>query len=79
MANDPLILLADEPTGELDTETSSQIAEIFLNLKNAGQSILMVTHNVRIADVADRIITITDGEITEGRKGGKPLSEIWND
>lgn len=79
MANDPLILLADEPTGELDTETSTHIAEIFLNLKNAGQSILMVTHNIRIAEVADRIITITDGEITAERKGGKPLSEIWND
>ncbi|MFX0186394.1 MAG: ABC transporter ATP-binding protein [Candidatus Hodarchaeota archaeon] len=79
MANDPLILLADEPTGELDTETSSHIAEIFLNLKDAGQSILMVTHNIRIAETADRILTLTDGEITAERKGGKPISEIWND
>ncbi|MFX1392949.1 MAG: ABC transporter ATP-binding protein [Promethearchaeota archaeon] len=79
IANDPLILLADEPTGELDTETSTHMAEIFLNLKNAGQSILMVTHNIRIAEVADRIITLTDGEITAERKGGKSLSEIWSD
>ena len=79
LANNPLILLADEPTGELDTETSSQIAQIFLDLKNAGQSILMVTHNVRIAETADRIITITDGEITAERKGGKPIEEIWKD
>ena len=79
MANEPLILLADEPTGELDTETSSHIAEIFLNLKDAGQSILMVTHNVRIAETADRILTLTDGKITEERKGGKSISEIWDD
>ncbi len=79
MANDPLILLADEPTGELDSETTTQIIKIFLELKNAGQSILMVTHNFRIAETADRIITLSDGEITGERKGGKPLEEIWND
>ena len=79
LANDPLILLADEPTGELDTETSTQIAQIFLDLKNAGQSILMVTHNIRIAETADRIITLSDGEIIAERKGGKPIEEIWKD
>lgn len=79
LANDPLILLADEPTGELDTETSTQIAKIFLDLKDAGQSIIMVTHNIRIAETADRILTITDGKFTGERKGGKPIAEIWND
>lgn len=79
MSNEPLILLADEPTGELDTETTSQIIEIFLKFKDLGQSILMVTHNHRIAETADRILTLTDGEIVEERKGGKPLREIWYD
>ena len=49
MSNEPLLLLADEPTGELDTETTTQIIEIFLKFKDLGQSILMVTHNHRIA------------------------------
>jgi len=79
LVNDPLILLADEPTGELDTETTTHIAEIFLNLKRAGQSILMVTHNIRVADTADRVITLTDGKITDERIGKRPLEEIWND
>ena len=79
MSNEPLILLADEPTGELDTETTTQIVEIFLKFKDLGQSILMVTHNHRIAEIADRILTLTDGEIVEERKGGKPLREIWYD
>ena len=79
MVNDPLILLADEPTGELDTETTTQIMEIFLKLRDKGQSILMVTHNRRIAEIADRIITITDGQLVSERQGGKRLAEIWND
>jgi len=79
MSNEPLILLADEPTGELDTETTTQIVEIFLKFKDLGQSILMVTHNHRIAETADRILTLTDGEIVEERKGGKSLREIWYD
>ena len=79
MVNEPLILLADEPTGELDTETTTQIMEIFLKLRDKGQSILMVTHNRRIAEIADRIITITDGQLVSERQGGKGLAEIWND
>ncbi|MFX0070619.1 MAG: ABC transporter ATP-binding protein [Candidatus Hermodarchaeota archaeon] len=79
MINQPLLLLADEPTGELDTETTTQIVQIFLDLKNAGQSILMVTHNTRIAEAADRIITLTDGQIAGETTGGKPIREIWYD
>ncbi|MFX1573625.1 MAG: ABC transporter ATP-binding protein [Promethearchaeota archaeon] len=78
LVNDPLIILADEPTGELDTETTTSIMKIFLDLKNAGESILMVTHNRRIAEVADRIITLTDGEFVGEKKGGKPIEEIYN-
>ena len=77
LSNEPSILIADEPTGELDTETTKQIIKIFLELKNAGQSILMVTHNRRIAETADRIITLKDGEIINERKGGIPLEDIW--
>ena len=79
MSNEPLLLLADEPTGELDTETTTQIVELFLKFKNLGQSILMVTHNTRIAQTADRILTLRDGEIVEERIGGKDIREIWYD
>jgi putative ABC transport system ATP-binding protein len=79
MSNEPLILLADEPTGELDTETTTNIMEIFLKFRDLGQSILMVTHNRRIAEVADRILTLTDGEIVGERTGGKSLRDIWYD
>ena len=75
--NDPLIILADEPTGELDTETTTNIIKIFLDLKNAGESILMVTHNKRIAKTADRVITLTDGVFTHEIKGGKPIEDIY--
>jgi len=77
LVNMPLILLADEPTGELDTETTTTIMKIFLDLKNAGESILMVTHNHRIAEVADRILALKDGKIVEERKGGKPLEDVY--
>lgn len=79
MVNEPLLLLADEPTGELDTETTTQIMEIFLKFRDLGQSILMVTHNIRVSEVADRVLTLTDGEIVEEKKGGKSLKEIWYD
>ncbi len=77
LVNEPLIIIADEPTGELDTETTTNIMKIFLELKNAGESILMVTHNVRIAEVADRIITLTDGKFTGEKKGGKSIDDIY--
>jgi len=76
LVNEPLIILADEPTGELDTETTTNILRIFLDLKSAGESILMVTHNKRISEIADRIITLTDGVFTDEVTGGKSLEEI---
>ena len=79
LINEPLIILADEPTGELDTETTIQIMKIFLQIQKAGHSILMVTHNMRIAKVTDRILTLVDGKITAETIGGKPIEEIYND
>ncbi len=77
LVNSPLIILADEPTGELDTETTTNILKIFLDLKNSGEALLMVTHNRRIAEAADRIITLTDGKFSGEVKGGKPIEEIY--
>ena len=63
LVNDPAILLADEPTGNLDTDTGSQIMGLFEDLYDRGNTILMVTHERDIAEHAERIIHLLDGEI----------------
>jgi putative ABC transport system ATP-binding protein len=60
---EPTILLADEPTGNLDTETGARIMELFAELHAAGNTILMVTHERHIAEHAERIVHLLDGEI----------------
>ncbi|HUM83823.1 MAG TPA: ABC transporter ATP-binding protein [Lachnospiraceae bacterium] len=66
MANDPTILLADEPTGALDQKTGAQVMEIFEQLNNEGHTIIMITHDIKIAGHAKRIVRILDGCLTEG-------------
>ena len=61
--NDPDIILADEPTGNLDTKTSSDIIKIFGQLSSMGKTIIIVTHNIDIAKKAHRIINFRDGRI----------------
>lgn len=63
LANEPAILLADEPTANLDTESSNQIVELFRELNNKGQTIVMVTHEPELGEKADIIIRIKDGKI----------------
>lgn len=63
LVNDPLILLADEPTGALDTKTGQQILEIFDELHAAGTTIVLVTHDPGVAQRAQRTIWLQDGEI----------------
>jgi len=63
LANDPKILLADEPTGNLDSKTGKQIMDLLANLHEAGRTIVMVTHDRKTAAYADRVITISDGRI----------------
>lgn len=67
MANNPPIILADEPTGNLDTKSSVEIMDLFTNLHNEGSSIILVTHEPDIAEFADRIIVFKDGEIVEDK------------
>ena len=64
LMNEPRILLADEPTGNLDSATGNGILEVFEKLNRSGQTIVMVTHDERIAQKAGRIITLADGKIT---------------
>ena len=63
LANDPTLLLADEPTGSLDTEGGSEIIELLRRLHSGGQTILMVTHNPQVAAAAGRIVAMRDGRI----------------
>jgi lipoprotein-releasing system ATP-binding protein len=63
LMNEPVLLLADEPTGNLDSATGNSIMEILERLNKAGQTIVMVTHDERIAKRAGRIVKIVDGEI----------------
>ena len=68
MVNDPKILLADEPTGALDSKSSSQVMDLFQSLNDDGVTILMITHDAEIAEYAGRTVLIRDGELME--KGG---------
>jgi putative ABC transport system ATP-binding protein len=63
MANDPAILVADEPTGSLDSATANVIIEIFERLAQQGKTVFMVTHDKDIAKRGSRVITLSDGEI----------------
>ena len=63
IAGKPELLLADEPTGALDTKSGSQIMEIFRQLSKEGMTIIMITHEQAIADCADKIYYILDGEL----------------
>src|SRR5687767_14417431 len=63
LANDPAVLLADEPTGNLDRKNSEVVADIFNGLAGSGQTIVMVTHDQALAHRARRIVTMEDGAI----------------
>lgn len=66
LVNDPPLLLADEPTGNLDSGTGEQVLDLFRELHRQGQTIVMVTHNPEAAAHADRIVHIRDGETLAG-------------
>ena len=64
--HNPKILLADEPTGALDSKSGEQIMELFQKLNEEGVTIVMITHDPHIASNAKRMVKIIDGEIFEG-------------
>ncbi len=76
MVNHPKILLADEPTGALDSKSGEQIMELFDSLNEEGVTIVMITHDPRIAAKAKRIVRIIDGEIYEGEGDGSGIMKI---
>ena len=68
MVNDPAFILADEPTGNLDTEMSLEIMTLFQELNKRGKTIVMVTHEPDLAAYSKRIITLRDGELVSDRE-----------
>jgi len=63
LANDPEVILADEPTGNLDSKTGKEVMEMLLNLNKQGKTIIMVTHDLNLAKMARKIVKLKDGEI----------------
>lgn len=79
LINDPALLLADEPTGNLDSSTSDQILDVLQNVNKAGNTVLMVTHSLRAASKANRVLFIKDGiiyhEIYRGTTSSQQFQE----
>jgi putative ABC transport system ATP-binding protein len=67
LVNDPAVLLADEPTGNLDSQTSEEIMALFAHLNEGGRTIIMVTHDEDVASHAKRVIRVRDGRIVDDR------------
>jgi putative ABC transport system ATP-binding protein len=65
LSNEPLVVLADEPTGNLDSAATLDVLRLFESLHSAGQTLVIVTHDARIAATADRLISMRDGAFVD--------------
>ena len=65
MSNEPLLVLADEPTGNLDSAATLDVLQLFERLHESGQTLVVVTHDARIAATADRMISMRDGALVD--------------
>ena len=78
VVNDPSIILADEPTGNLDTRSSRGIMELLLRLHEEGATIVMVTHELALAQYAQRVIYLRDGQIASDRLDASGIADLYN-
>ncbi|MBX6330757.1 MAG: ABC transporter ATP-binding protein [Gemmatimonadaceae bacterium] len=76
LINNPAILLADEPTGNLDSQTSEEIMRVFEGLANSGQTVIMVTHEPDIAAHARRVVVLRDGRISSDERRDAFVSKL---
>jgi putative ABC transport system ATP-binding protein len=82
LVNRPSLLLADEPTGNLDSEAAREVMGVLRERHREGQTIVLVTHDVRIASSADRVVGMRDGQIAsetvieDGERGADPLARV---
>ncbi len=72
LANEPTLVLADEPTGALDSEGGEEVLELFRRLHQGGQTILLVTHDQPVADAAERIVRMKDGRVVDDGDSDEP-------
>lgn len=79
LINEPKLLLADEPTGNLDSSTSSQILDVLRSVNEAGNTIMMVTHSLKAASEANRVLFIKDGKIFHEIYRGKARSQVFQE
>jgi putative ABC transport system ATP-binding protein len=75
LVNTPSLLLADEPTGALDTKTGAEVLDLFDELHTQGLTIIVVTHDPKVAQRAGRIVTLSDGKIISDKSNGHHLAE----
>jgi putative ABC transport system ATP-binding protein len=78
MVNEPSIILADEPTGNLDTRSGEEIMELFHQLHDQGATIVMVTHELHIAKHAGRVIYLRDGRVVSDRAHASGIVDMFN-
>ena len=76
LVNDPAIILADEPTGNLDSKTGDLVLATFQKLHQEGRTIILITHELYVAEHADRILMIKDGVLIEDRRNGHQSIEM---
>jgi putative ABC transport system ATP-binding protein len=75
LINEPKLMLADEPTGNLDTKTSEEVMAVFQRLNEEGKTIIVITHEHDIAEYAKRIVTFRDGRVVEDRQNEQRRAE----
>jgi putative ABC transport system ATP-binding protein len=73
LANEPTLLLADEPTGALDSEGGQEVIELLSRLHTGGQTIILVTHDAGVASAAERIVRMRDGRIAVDEESARPV------
>jgi putative ABC transport system ATP-binding protein len=75
LANDPALLVADEPTGNLDSQTADRVLDLLAGLTRLGKTVLMVTHERDVRARVDRVVTLADGRIVTDSRGAGPVTE----